>query len=186
MISNIQSKRLPGERSDPPVARPRAGSRGNKKSRLEYASGDHTHTIDFTAAKMSKTGTQALTNLTETLIQFGQADYDTDGIADLANEQFLIVTPKIYTIKYEIRWENGTAATYRKAFLYVNSNIVHTSLNVEPNTNYKGASVNSGAVDVQLAAGDIVTLQGYHNNGSNLNVTNLNGGTWLSILSYVQ
>jgi len=167
----------------------------HKKSRNSPAPGSHIHNgvdsfeipglsnlLNPPVAKISKNGTQTILNTTEATIHFAQTDFSHGGLVDLANDRFTIVDPGIYTVKYHIKFVNGTANTWRKGFLYLNSVLVDTSVCQEPAIAYQGSAICKGAVDLLCAAGDHISLTGYHNNGGPLDVTNVQGNTWMSII----
>lgn len=176
----------------PPVAEQL--SRLHKKDRRHYATGDHTHngvnsrslpqeSLPYSAAKLSKDSLQTIVNTTEVQIGFGVIDFeigDAVSARSLFNNDLLIHLAGLYSVKYSMRFANGVDGTVRKGFLYVNSTLVDISLCYDPSDGFNGSNVVKGSIDLVLQPNDSISLHGYHANGSGLDVTNLNGGTWLS------
>jgi len=134
-----------------------------------WASGVKPVTSDFSGyeSKLKVTLSENLTVTTDvwTAVPFNTVVYDALEELDAGNNRVEVLADGYYTIKYNIQVENvgdGNAAVVR---LRVNGvDLVGTPAELgHLVTSY---TQNYGAIDVQLSAGDLITIDVYHSKGS--------------------
>ncbi len=111
-----------------------------------------------------KTGNQTINNITDTEISFGTVTWDTDQMADIANNGITIRRAGIYLVTCSIQWTiEGT-------------NLRTMRISVNDTISFTGQSINShGTVAPRLSCaapryfdvGDTITVLVFHNKGAN-------------------
>lgn len=121
---------------------------------------------------------QTITTGTSTDINLDEVDFDTDGIADIANDQLVIVTPGVYRVRGAVSWDAGTTG-YRQTNILINGST--RWVGKQNATIERSLGISAGDL-VFLDAGDEVSLQGRHTQGTSLDTyPNLPGLVFLSV-----
>lgn len=118
---------------------------------------------------------QTIANTTLTTVDFagGSVVYDTNGMADLANDQIVIQTTGYYIVHARVAWAIG-ATGYR-------GNLITRGAADFLADDYRSAAPTQATIPtfttepVLLTAGDLINLKVVHSQGTNLNLSVING-----------
>lgn len=115
------------------------------------------------------TANQLIAGTTWTIVDWDTADYDGLSELDAANSKIVIDADGYYSLKYCLVWQNQAAGKSTWSKLKVNGTVVIPG-NKKP-ADTTGEKVREmGSIDMQLSAGDEITLEVYHDEA---------GGFWL-------
>jgi hypothetical protein len=133
-------------------------------------------------ARIHCSATQSIANVTPTVMTMDTTDFDTDTMADLANNQLVISTAGTYMISGEICWTSN-ATGYREALLYAGPGAT-TLVAVDMRITTGAAVPTTQAVTavVQLNVGDVIQLKGAQASTAALVSVSANGAPSLSAI----
>jgi len=133
----------------------------------------------FVGCQLTKSGTQALPNGASTVITFDGTYYDTDSLADLANDRITIPTGLGGWYVAVGCYASTGGATPNSISIHLNTNRVASQQNL-------GSSFSpAGQVSAQpllLVPGDDIDLRAFHSTGRTVAATTTSyGTTWLAV-----
>lgn len=112
---------------------------------------------------------QTILNNTATQLAYDSTDFDTDGLADLAGDRFVVVTAGVYRLTAAVAWSGvgGGSAGYRQTEIFVNgvSRFITRQNAVSGTVGTFGVQATGLA---KLAVGDIVICKVTHTQGASL------------------
>lgn len=112
-----------------------------------------------TSCLLSKAANQTITTATVTLITLGTTDYDSGGMADLANNRILIRRTSEYLVKYQ--------TVYATNSLTGTARLHKNTANLENAETSNGQRTAQACTGIRLTAGDNIDLRAYHTEGAN-------------------
>ncbi len=146
--------------------------------------------IRYRGALMQSTATQAITNDTDTVVTFAAAPYDTNNIADLSNNKFIV--PKgvgLVRLRAQVVWvvdatgtrfmgvlakaSDGDDASADTRIAAMSGLCLGTTEIANINSFSKGHAQSIASAPIPVIEGDTFELEVRQNSGGNLNVTNV-------------
>lgn len=120
------------------------------------------------AARILATGAQSFSNTTNTMIAFGQVDYDTSGgvIPDVANSRLIANRTGLWTVSLTMRFANNASAAERAIGIYKNGQIGSRITGGNGNFAYQ---VLNCSTTLRLATGDYIQGLAWQATGGSLN-----------------
>lgn len=136
---------------------------------------DFAQFVDPPQCKISANASQSIANTTLTQVQYSVTDYDSDNMADLANDRVVIKTAGWYTITTFVAWANN-ATGYRLhiADAGPSASQLHVIQAYLPPTSGTSTGVFLTSHPVLLAVNDVVTMNIQQSSGAALNIASIN------------
>lgn len=135
------------------------------------------HTMTNVAVKMRSDTAQTLTSGSVVPLEFDVVEYDTDGMADTANNRVVIQTAGIYTCKAGVRLNPADGARVQ---IRISVNGATGSVVLDDRPASSGSGGYTTSVDMQLAVGDVVDASAFQD-GITVDTSPASGMPYLSV-----
>lgn len=135
-------------------------------------------TYDSAFARYRKTGTQSLNTGSETKVTFTVGDSITyDVQPNTSSNEFTLIRPGIWAVTANVSFGSGTTGLRRVRITNAADSVMYAvqELDAEPDT--VGVNLSS---TFQAAANTAISVFGFHDQGSSINVDDTSQGTWVS------